>query len=242
MFDPFGDFETAGYLRNTAREKDLESVKRTEHLLFRTHLSSAMAFLSGRRNIVYNDFLQVHEIIFGALYPWAGQDRAALLPDRAIIKGNVHFSHPRDCRRAVEEGLNHAQAKQQMNIRPGFIMGMFAYGHPFLDCNGRTMLIVHAELCTRARISIDWTRTRKQDYLSALTQEIHDPHAGVLDRYLHDFVSHPISQDQWRATLVDLPGLDGADMPSDQSAEYANPEVAEEHREFERRRNYALDS
>ncbi|WP_226981161.1 Fic family protein [Vibrio litoralis] len=28
-------------------------------------------------------------------------------------------------------------------------MGFFAYGHPFIDGNGRIMLIIHNELCHR---------------------------------------------------------------------------------------------
>lgn len=33
-FDPFGDFETRGYLRNFAGEKNPEFVKRLEHEAF----------------------------------------------------------------------------------------------------------------------------------------------------------------------------------------------------------------
>ena len=35
-FDPFGDFETRGYLRNVANEKNLVIVKRLEHASFLT--------------------------------------------------------------------------------------------------------------------------------------------------------------------------------------------------------------
>ncbi len=42
MFDPFKDFETAGYLRNFQGEKDLEIVKVAEHDLFKAQLPSAM--------------------------------------------------------------------------------------------------------------------------------------------------------------------------------------------------------
>lgn len=45
MFDPFGDFETTGYLRNTSAEKDLTVVKAAEHTLFRAQLPEALAFL-----------------------------------------------------------------------------------------------------------------------------------------------------------------------------------------------------
>jgi len=51
MFDPFGDFETAGYLRNTYAEKDLEIVKAAEHNLFRAQLPTALAFLADCQRI-----------------------------------------------------------------------------------------------------------------------------------------------------------------------------------------------
>jgi len=93
-------------------------------------------------------------LLFEGLYPWAGKDRAELLPNSAVTKGSLYFCHPRDSRLAVMEGLSLAQDKGQMTTRPGFIMGMFAYGHPFLDGNGRAMLLVHAELCYRASMSL----------------------------------------------------------------------------------------
>ena len=138
MFDPFGDYVTRGYLRNTASEKDLEIIKIAEHELFRAQLPRALDFLAQCKRIEYSDFLEVHRILFSALYPWAGQDRHSVLPDRSISKGEVFFCHPKDCQRAVEEGLSLAQNKKQIAIKPGFIMGMFAFGHPFLDGNGRT--------------------------------------------------------------------------------------------------------
>jgi hypothetical protein len=84
MFDPFGDFETAGYLRNTSAEKDVSVVKAVEHTLFRAQLPEAFAFLGKCRTIGYEDFLHVHHLLFSGLYPWAGQDRAAVMPEKAI--------------------------------------------------------------------------------------------------------------------------------------------------------------
>jgi cell filamentation protein len=40
-FDPFGDFETKGYLRNVARQKDRDIVRRMEHSAFTTALDGA---------------------------------------------------------------------------------------------------------------------------------------------------------------------------------------------------------
>ena len=240
MFDPFGDYASRGYLRNTAGEKDLEIIKIAEHELFRAQLPSALDFLAQCKRIEYADFLEVHRILFSALYPWAGRDRNALLPDRSISKGDVYFCHPKDCQRPIEEGLSFAQEKQQIAIRPGFIMGMFAYGHPFLDGNGRAVLLVHAELCFRANMSIDWIETDKTAYLEALTREIEDPHAGALDKYLHAFVRAKILRDRWLESISMLPGLDGVNMGTDSSAHYIDPAVTESYQSFERRRGYKL--
>lgn len=201
-FDPFGDFATAGYLRNSQREKDPQIIKVLEHQLYRTMLPKALDYLAGVRRIDYKAFLQVHRILFEGLYPWAGQDRAHTMPDRAVIKGDVVFCHPQDCERAVMHGLRLAQEGGQMAEHPGRIMGMFAYGHPFLDGNGRTMLLVHAELCSRAEMSVDWSRTDKDRYLGALTREIAEPTVGHLDAYLRPFIAPPIPREQWMQTAL----------------------------------------
>lgn len=233
MFDPFGDYETAGYLRNFQGEKDLEIVKVAEHDLFRAQLSSAMQYLSGCIRIDYENFLKVHEILFSGLYPWAGQDRAAVMPDRHVFKGEVEFCHPLDCRRAVESGLQGAQERGLIAARPGHIMGLFAYGHPFLDGNGRTMLVVHSELCFRAQMSVDWSRTDKNSYLTALTLEIEQPNQGNLDKYLAGLVGPGIRREAWANGLTSLPGLDGINVQANDVADYSEPAVTQRYRDFE---------
>lgn len=240
MFDPFGDYATAGYLRNHLQEKDLDLIKQAEHELFRAQLPEAMDYLESCKRIEYADFLKVHQILFEGLYPWAGADRQQVAPQSAIRKGTVEFCHPADCQRAVEHGLSMAQEQQQMAARPGHIMGLFAYGHPFLDGNGRTMLVVHAQLCYRANLSIDWASTRKADYLTALTREIEAPNAKHLDDYLRNFIGPKIGRDEWTAVITDLPGLDGNQAGQDISTPYSDPGVLERYHAFEQRRNYKL--
>lgn len=178
QFDPFRDFESAGYLRNIRRDKNQETIKIFEHNTFSSHLNQALAYLATRKVLTYEDFLEVHRILFLDYYPWAGQDRATVLPDAAVSKGNVLFSHPHFARRAVEYALNLGHNKKTMTQKPGEVMGLLAFGHPFLDGNGRTMLLVHMELCHRAGFSIAWQRTNKSDYLNALTGEIESPGNG----------------------------------------------------------------
>lgn len=106
MFDPFKDFETAGYLRNKFAEKDPEIVQELEHQMFRATLDESIAHLAKRRGgLRYEDFLAVHRILFEGFYPWAGQDRAATAPEIAVTKAGTWFSHPAHARLAVQGGL-----------------------------------------------------------------------------------------------------------------------------------------
>lgn len=43
MFDPFKDFETAGYLRNMFAEKDPQIIQEMEHQMFRPGLGETIA-------------------------------------------------------------------------------------------------------------------------------------------------------------------------------------------------------
>ncbi|WP_298434998.1 Fic family protein [Ottowia sp.] len=211
MFDPFGDFESAGYLRNVERLKDPEEVKVQEHLFFEANIEEALNYLAGiRGHIDYANFLQVHRILFGEFYPWAGHDRHGLGVGRLVGKGErLQFEASELCQRAVEWGLGMGNDRKTMRKCPGAVMGAFAWGHPFLDCNGRTMLLVHSELCHRAGISIHWAATQKADYLQALTQELLKPQDKPLDAYLLPFMVAAPAKGTLLEQLLALPGLDG---------------------------------
>jgi len=174
-FDPFGDFETRGYLRNIAKAKDRVLVQRLQHNSFLTGIDAGLRYLETRSFLTYVDVLQTHKTLFEAVFPWAGEDRLTNAPAIFVNKGTVLFAHPKDIRRAVGHALVKGQDKAFMAERPGEIMGYLAYGHPFLDGNGRTIMLVHAELARRAGFGIDWSATDKEQYLAALAQEIETP-------------------------------------------------------------------
>lgn len=94
MFDPFGDGATAGYLRNVMAEKDPSIIQHVQHDVFRANLPQAIEYLASRPKITYAHFLQVHKILFGDFYPWAGQDRRTTAPNSAIRKGDPCFAIP----------------------------------------------------------------------------------------------------------------------------------------------------
>lgn len=208
-FDPFGDFETQGYLRNFANEKDLEIVRRLEHTSFASGLPEAFARLADVDVIQYDHVLETHRILFDAIYPWAGQDRTQTAPDLAVSKAGVLFAHPQDIRPAIEYALKHGQDRAFMSAKVGEVMGYLAYAHPFLDGNGRTIMVIHSVLAQRAGFSIDWARTDKTEYLLALTRELDTPAKGILDRYLQPFTARPIAYERLGDMVLQTPGLAG---------------------------------
>ncbi len=208
-FDPFGDFEKRGYLRNIARTKDSRIVRQMEHTSFATGLDTAFGRLAGRKQLTYDDVLATHKILFNAVYPWAGQDRLANAPGIGVSKGPVLFARPDLIRRTIDYALKKGQERTFMVEKPGEIMGHLAYGHPFLDGNGRTIMVVHSILAQRAGFSINWAATDKTDYLNALTEEIENPRAAALDKYLKPFITNAVADGNLAAAVVATPGLDG---------------------------------
>jgi cell filamentation protein len=215
-FDVFGDFETRGYLRNSEGLKDLDQVKRLEHRVFLKNLGFAVKHLMGAEPITYQAVLDAHRTLFHALYPWAGQDRQATAPDVAIARGGRDdlFAHPRFARDAVDYALRLGQDRAYMAAHPGVVMGYLAHAHPFLDGNGRVLMVVHNELAHRAGIGIDWTQATRDAYLAALTRELDRPGTGELDAYLKPFVGPAVSREQATTMLAGLRSLAGA-PPSD---------------------------
>ena len=87
-FDPFGDFETAGYLQNLQGLKDPLEVKESEHFTFELSLEEALAYLAKKKPLDYKAVLKTHQILFGGFYPWAGKDRKGSTPfPRTVLKG-----------------------------------------------------------------------------------------------------------------------------------------------------------
>lgn len=232
-FDPFGDFATEGYLRNVEKEKDLDIVKRLEHTSFTTGLDEAFTALGKSRRFSYSNVLETHGILFNAVYPWAGKDRLAIAPSLSVRKGRVIFAHPPEIRPAVEFALRKGQEKGYLRAHPGEIMGYFAFGHPFLDGNGRTIVPLFSVLAQRAGFSIDWSATDKDAYLNALTEEIDAPSKGHLDNYLDPFIRDPIAHEELAAQVIRAPGLDGRTRAGDENEVVGNVDAPEVKAQYE---------
>lgn len=237
-FDPFGDFETAGYLRNSLQLKDPIEVKESEHLSFESSIEDALAYLAKSKPIDYKTVLRIHEILFCDFYPWAGKDRNELVPHLAVFKGSLDdprstaFERPELIRMSVDYALKLAADKKRFRNRPGEVMGQLAFSHPFLDGNGRTILLVFMELCYRAGFAVEWSKTNKDNYLQALGDEIREPGKGHLDNYLKPFVVDISCRDEWPQTISDIRGLDGLDKEDITYESLDNPAVQQIYKTY----------
>lgn len=240
MFDPFGDFENAGYLQNIEKEKSLAIIRLQEHAFFEANLETAMAYLQSFKGpLLYKHVLEVHRILFSEFYPWAGKDRHTLGVGRLVSKDtDIQFEVAELCQRAFQYGLDQGNNPVLMRSKPGMIMGTFAWAHPFLDGNGRSMLLVHMELCARAGFSIDWSKSAKGAYLQALKDEIKNPGQSKLDRYLEPFVLKQTGRQQLRRKIKAISGLDGSHNSIPNLVYRADDaEAIRRYEEFNRKRN-----
>jgi cell filamentation protein, protein adenylyltransferase len=183
VLDPFGDYQTEGYLRNLFKEKDLTIVGHLETAAFEDHVHENLRFLRKLPAIIYKHVTQTHKQLFDSVYPWAGQDRSENAPHIAIAKSGYKtlFAHPADVRRAAEYALELAKNISRLRQHPGEVFGYFAHSHPFLEGNGRTILTIYAELCRRAGFYIDWEAIQKDAFLQALTNELLKPGSSMDD-------------------------------------------------------------
>ena len=85
-FDPFGDFEERGCLRNFEGFKTASAVKRFEHREHAENRDAAFANIQTYDRIEYDAIRGTHAILFGSVYPWAGQDRLSLTPYQTVGK------------------------------------------------------------------------------------------------------------------------------------------------------------
>lgn len=133
---------------------------------------------------------------------------------------------------SVDYALKLAADKKKLKEKPGEVMGQLAFAHPFWDGNGRTILLVFMELCYRAGFAIDWSRTSKDDYLRALSDEIRAPFKGHLDNYLKPLVVSITSRDEWPEIIGGVRGLDGLDKEDITYESLDNPEVQQIYKTY----------
>jgi cell filamentation protein, protein adenylyltransferase len=91
VLDPWGDYETAGYLGNHYQEKDLSVVGRLETAAFEQEVPQTLRVLMRLPTLSYQHITETHRTPFSSVYPWAGQDRSETAPNIAIAKNGYNW-------------------------------------------------------------------------------------------------------------------------------------------------------
>ena len=181
-FDPFGDYAEAGYLRNRMALPLGKLLKQQEHRVFQANLPTTQDFLAvHKRQPGYDALLEVHLRLFLDLYPWAGQDRLALTPDRTVHKGETVFAMPQHLRKAFDNAMN--------SPTPGQALGSLAYCHPFLDGNGRAIFTFFDDYLRRKGRQLDWQSLPRDELLRGLDKQINNPTSDTLDFLLDEHIT-----------------------------------------------------
>lgn len=184
-FDPFGDYEQRGYLRNKFSEKDMSIVKKLEHDFFEANIGTTLKMLTEATSLDYETFKKTHENIFLDLYPWAGKDRLECCPEKTVKKGGIVFANPEDIEDIFNESLREAEL--------GNLVGGIALSHPFLDGNGRTMALFISEHQRRNKKIIEWQKIPKKEYLVTLGEAING-NSVPLDKLLNKHVKKRLTK------------------------------------------------
>lgn len=190
VLDPWGDYETAGYLRNHYQEKDLSVVGRLETAAFEQEVPQTLRVLRRLPILSYQHITETHRTFFSSVYPWAGQDRSVTAPNIAIAKSGYStlFAHPMAVQLAGQHALNLGQDKNYLREHPGEVFGYLAHAHPFLEGNGRTILTIYSELSRRAGFHVEWEAIDKTQFLEKLTQELLKPGKSIMDELVIPYV------------------------------------------------------
>lgn len=114
---------------------------------------------------------QIHRVLFGDLYPWAGEIRAV-----RIAKGGSMFAYPEHIERAAGElfeNLRHERYLQNLAIdefaeRLAWHMAEINAIHPFREGNGRASRVFFARLAEAAGYEMHLERIDREKFMRAM--------------------------------------------------------------------------
>jgi cell filamentation protein len=180
LWDPFGDRATRGILRNSQATADPAKLEKLEFIATSCGMAPALAHLRAAPTVTLDTWLDVHRMLFGAVFPtWAGRIR-----EHPVGRGSVRFNLPHLVRNEAAAVLAGAAAPRFVAANLGYVYGELAFHHPFYDGNGRSLNTVFTELLRREGLRLAWERLEPDAYLAALTPAVLLRHYAPLDAFL----------------------------------------------------------
>jgi cell filamentation protein len=171
-------FESAnGVLRNTrglTDQRQLDRFERRQALRAQVDIE----FNPIRGNFDQSHLQAIHQRIFGAVYPWAGELRRVNIARQGSYPFALVQFLQRNLDRTFSELASEGHLKElgvrSFVERAGVYLGELNTLHPFREGNGRTQREFIRELAMEAGHTLDWSRvSQKQMYeASALSHNL----------------------------------------------------------------------
>jgi hypothetical protein len=109
IFDPFGDFERNGYLRNKAGLHDPAAIKIFQHAAFLDKLEDALKQLARTRILSYADVLNTHQTLFMS----SVQNRKCRSDSALLVQNEFLFEHGHDRNKTWTRSSSRSQPRKQ---------------------------------------------------------------------------------------------------------------------------------
>lgn len=136
VWDPFGDKDTRGILRNKFGIKNKDERDLVEYSFIHKNICKALEVLAREKQIDLRAWRRTHAVLFSDVYPWAGSIRTHQ------VERGYRFNTPENVEREANAVFNKARTKGFLIENLGEVYGELAFNHPFYDGNGRSPNLV----------------------------------------------------------------------------------------------------
>jgi cell filamentation protein len=182
VWDPFGDRDTRGILRNKFAIMTKEELDKVEYSFTHKNIRKALNVLSREKQIDLRAWKHTHAVLFSDVYPWAGTVR-----DIAVERV-YRFNEPKGIESDVNAVFARARSKGHLIDHLGEVYGELAFNHPFYDGNGRSLNLVFSEMARREGFGIAWDKFDKKTYLAHMTNAVFGCQYDGLTQFLRSKV------------------------------------------------------
>lgn len=162
MRDPYL-YEDVDVLINLGNIKDAEMLRQAEADV--TGYTMSDLYLQEFQKFDNTTLLEIHQIIFGDLYPWAGKIRTIQMtkPEEVLGGDTVRYSYPKEIKKELLATckeisiLKKAVLKEDLIFRIVRITAKLWQIHPFREGNTRTVVAFSVLLAQRLGLAVNHT-------------------------------------------------------------------------------------
>ncbi|MBL4761663.1 MAG: Fic family protein [Gammaproteobacteria bacterium] len=156
-------------------------------------------------NLDYQHLKDIHQKLFGDVYPWAGQARTINI-SKSTMFAPVHLldkSAKTVFTELAKDGYLRGLEKEEFLTKAAYHFGEINFVHPFRDGNGRSQRLFFDQLTARAGHSFDWNKINQNEMIQACEQATND-NPSLIKNALEKAYLDPLTEKSREARLEEL--------------------------------------